>query len=231
MRTLTGKTLKGFYAIEGIDGAGKTTLFNALKEKCRKEGKDGVLMFHAEPTDSDVGRACRRMIADGWGSVPPSFAAYMFAADRYNHLYDKQNGILALLEQGKMVLTDRYLYSSIVYQTCMEDDRESLHERRLLAARINSGFEMPEKVFFLKCKPALALERQKKRGEEHVDTLDRLIMLDQFYKITFEREETMYKWVQQDYPLDHVDLPIVVRLDASKDIDELVSLMYLAIFS
>ena len=232
-RQLTGKTLRGFYALEGIDGSGKTTLLNALKEKCRKEGTDGVLLFHAEPTNELTGLACRALLDDKSCTIsyPPSFRAYVFAADRYSHLYAKDTGVLDLIEQGKMVVTDRYLYSSIVYQTCMEDTREDLAQRRHLAYHANSGFELPEKVFFLKCPPALALERQRKRAKEPIDTLDRLMWLDTQYSRIFERERTVYEWMRQDYPLDHIDLPLVVTLDASKDAEDLVSIMYMEIFS
>ena len=231
MNCLTGKTLRGFYAIEGIDGAGKTTLLKALKEKCQREGTDSALLFHAEPTDSSIGSACRKLLAEGGEDYPPSVAAYLFAADRHGHLYDKDSGVLALIEQGKMVITDRYLYSSIVYQTCMEDAREGLQQRRQLAYAINRAFELPEKVFFLKCPPALALERQEERGREPIDDIYRLMELDAQYRRVFERERTAYEWMRQDYPLDHIDLPLVVTLDASKDAEDLVSIMYMEIFS
>ena len=230
-RQLTGKTLKGFYALEGIDGAGKTTLVNALKEKCKAEGVDSVLLFHAEPTDSYVGFACRNLLASGRSIYPPSVAAYLFAADRYSHLYAKYTGVLDLIEQGKMVVTDRYLYSSIVYQTCMEDTREDLEQRRQLAYHVNMGFELPEKVFFLKCPPDLALERQKKRAKEPIDTLDHLARLDSQYERIFEREEVAYEWARQDCATERIDLPLVVRLDASKDAAELAGIMYKEIFS
>ena len=230
---LTGKTLKGFYALEGIDGAGKTTLLNALKEKCQKEGTDSVLLFHAEPTNELTGLACRALLDDKSCpiSYPPSFRAYVFAADRYNHLYAKNTGVLALIEQGKMVITDRYIYSSVAYQTCMDDYREDFSQRKYLAAHVNRGFELPEKVFFLKCPPALALERQKKRAKEPIDDLDRLMWLDTQYKSIFEREKAMYKWAEQDYPTRHINMPLIVTLDASKDVEDLVSIMYMEIFS
>ena len=231
MNCLTGKTLRGFYAIEGIDGAGKTTLLKALKEKCQKEGTDSALLFHAEPTDSSIGSACRKLLAEGGKDYPPSVASYLFAADRYRHLYDKDSGVLALIEQGKMVITDRYIYSSVVYQTCMEDAREGLAQRRHLAYHVNRGFELPEKVFFLKCPPALALERQKKRAKEPIDTLEHLTRLDSQYERIFERERTAYEWAEQDYPAEHIDLPLVVVLDASKDAEDLVSIMYMEVFS
>ena len=231
MEQFAGNVLRGFYALEGIDGAGKTTLVNALKEICGKEGTDDVLVFHAEPTDSYVGLACRNLLASGKAVYPPSVAAYIFAADRYSHLYAKNSGVLALIGQGKMVLTDRYLYSSIVYQACMEDSREDMAQRTLLAACLNRGFELPEKVFFLKCPPALALERQKKRAKEPIDTLDRLERLDMQYERVFGRNETLCEWARQDHPTERIGLPVVVRLDASKDAEELADIMYREIFA
>lgn len=226
----TGKTLKGFYALEGIDGAGKTTLVGALKEKCKAEGVDSVLLFHAEPTDSYVGLACRNLLASGKAVYPPSVAAYLFAADRYSHLYAKNAGVLALVKQGKMVLTDRYFYSSVVYQACMEDSRECMEQRRRLAWILNRQFEQPEKVFFLKCEPSLALQRQKERAKEPIDSIVRLAELDSQYERTFGSMETVRKLAEAD-PFADVVLPAVVRLDASKDTGELADIMYKEIFS
>ena len=219
----TGKALKGFYALEGIDGAGKTTLVSALKELSREEGADATLLFHAEPTSGTTGLYCRK-IAEGAAQAnpPPSLAAYLFAADRYQHLYDRDSGILSLLESGKKVFTDRYLYSSIVYQTCMEDSREDASQRRELARRLNRDFERPEKVFFLKCPPELALERQVKRGKKPIDSLERLATLDTEYETALGALEAL--------PDGAGDSPVVVRLDASKGAEELAKTVYGQIF-
>lgn len=229
--TLTGKVLKGFYALEGIDGAGKTTLVRALRELCRQDGTDSVLLFHKEPTDSYIGLACRGM-AEGasQAGLPPSTAAYLFAADRYCHLYNTRDGVLALLGEGKMVLTDRYFYSSIAYQACMEDSREGMEQRRRLASILNRDFEQPEKVFFLKCDPSLALQRQKERGKEPIDSIARLAELDRQYERVFGSMELLRKLAEDDPCADTV-LPVVVRLDASKGAEELAEVLYKEIFS
>lgn len=226
MERLTGKTLKCFYALEGIDGAGKTTVVRELKKLCVKHGMDEVLLFHAEPTSELSGLACRNLLSSGL-DYPPSFSAYMFAADRYSHLYGNDNGVLALIERGKMVLTDRYLYSSMVYQASMHDDREEYVQRRELADMLNKNFEKPEKIFFLKCTPELARERQKERGQRPFDSMDRLAELGRRYETLFERLEARHKWALQD----GTDAPAVVRLDASKDAKELAETMYKEIFA
>lgn len=230
MEQLTGKVLRGFYALEGIDGAGKTTLLSALKDMCRGDGTDNALLFHAEPTGSTIGLACRNALIGGRDDYPPSVAAYLLAADRYGHLYGKDEGVLPLLERGKMVITDRYLYSSIVYQTCMEDGREGLEQRRLLAETLNGFFEKPEKVFFLKCDPCLALERQRKRGKEPIDSIGRLRSLDMRYELLFAMMEKAYKWSLGDSSAGHPEAVSVVRLDASRDAGELAGIVYGEIF-
>ena len=228
----TGRVLKGFYAVEGIDGCGKTSALAALKKLCADEGMDSVLEFHTEPTPSVIGKACRELLGNG-GKHPSCFNAYMFAADRYDHLYRSDGGVLSLIKQGKMVITDRYMYSSIVYQTWMEDDGDyddRLH-RKALAAILNGHFEEPEKVFFLNCHNELARERQKKRGDASPDSIRRLSDLNLEYLSYFRRMEALREWGAEDsYEGEPDTRPRVVWLDPRKSPEELAAEMYMEIF-
>ena len=230
MECLTGRTLKCFYALEGIDGAGKTTVVRELRKLLIKHGMDQALLLHTEPTTELAGLACRNLMTYG-NEFPPSFSAYMFAADRYIHLYANNTGVIDLLGSGKMVLTDRYFYSSIVYQTCERDSREDWRQRMELVAYLNRRFESPEKVFFLKCEPALARERQKERGIKPYDSIDRLAELDKCYERLFERLGEWRTWAGQEFSLDGAGATSVVKLDASKDAKELAETVYGEIFA
>ena len=228
----TGRVLRGFYAVEGVDGCGKTTALAALEKLCKDEGVDSTLEFHMEPTSGVIGKACRELLGGG-GKHPSCFNAYMFAADRYDHLYRKGTGIRSLIEQGKNVITDRYIYSSIVYQSCMEDDGDyddRLH-RKALAHIINGSFEEPEKVFFLECPSELARERQEKRGDASLDSIERIESLNREYLDYLRRVEILHEWgIEDSYEGESAFRPHVVWLDARKSPEELAAEMYREIF-
>ncbi len=102
-----------FIVFEGLDGAGTTTQLHLL-EKNLKEA--GVTVFAtAEPTDSAIGRLIRSVLRKEI-SVEPKTLAMLYATDRYEHLYGK-GGIIEHLDAGDTVICDRYLYSSIAYQS------------------------------------------------------------------------------------------------------------------
>lgn len=76
--------LKNFVVFEGIDGAGTSTQINILKEKKEAER----FFFTAEPTDSPTGKFLRTVLK-GNVELDPRTSAYLFAADRAEHLWGK----------------------------------------------------------------------------------------------------------------------------------------------
>ncbi|MEA5456464.1 dTMP kinase [Sinomonas sp. JGH33] len=101
-----------FVAFEGGDGAGKSTQARLLAEALRDAGH-GVLLTR-EPGGTPIGEKLRSLVLDhGHGEVDPRTEALIFAAARAAHV---AQSILPALERGEIVLTDRYIGSSIVYQ-------------------------------------------------------------------------------------------------------------------
>ncbi|MDE5613421.1 MAG: dTMP kinase, partial [Treponemataceae bacterium] len=82
--------LQNFIVFEGIDGAGTTTQIDLLKARDDAER----FFFTAEPTNEPTGRLLRTMLR-GDVTVDPRTAAYLFAADRAEHLWGAENGIAA----------------------------------------------------------------------------------------------------------------------------------------
>jgi len=93
---------------EGIDGSGKTTVHNILKEML--SGYD-YFVFSKEPTDGVYGRKVREMLREGVGFSEELF--YTILKDRAEHI---DNLINPALELGKIVVLDRYFISNMVYQ-------------------------------------------------------------------------------------------------------------------
>lgn len=101
-----------FIAVEGGDGAGKSTQARRLGEWLEHEGY--VVRHTREPGGTTLGRTLRELVLHGEdGSVTPRAEALIFAADRAHHV---ATVVRPALQRGEVVLTDRYLDSSVAYQ-------------------------------------------------------------------------------------------------------------------
>ncbi|MFI1430621.1 dTMP kinase [Streptomyces lydicus] len=101
-----------FIALEGGDGAGKSTQVEALAEWIRGKGHEVVVT--REPGATAIGKRLRSIILDvATTGLSDRAEALMFAADRAEHV---NSVIRPALERGAIVLTDRYIDSSVAYQ-------------------------------------------------------------------------------------------------------------------
>ncbi len=99
-------------AIEGIDGSGLTTHSKLLVANLRARGINAE--YYKEPTNGPIGAIIREYLAKS--REIHEFLALLFAADRYWNYHLRSTPISHLLEQGWIVVSDRYKYSSIAYQ-------------------------------------------------------------------------------------------------------------------
>jgi len=100
--------LKGFFvAIDGPNGVGKSTLIEAIKIKMESLGY--IVYTTKEPTNTELGRFIRRFAEEHSGIS----LACLVAADRYEHIV---NEIVPELKKGRLVITDRYVLSSLILQ-------------------------------------------------------------------------------------------------------------------
>ncbi|HEV8325677.1 MAG TPA: dTMP kinase [Myxococcota bacterium] len=108
-----------FVAVEGIDGAGTTTLSRRLVDALAARGEKAC--WTCEPTDGPVGKLLRQVLkgTDARGGGPsPATMALLFAADRMDHL---AGTIAPALAEGAWVVSDRYYHSTLAYQGVGED--------------------------------------------------------------------------------------------------------------
>jgi dTMP kinase len=110
---ITGNMTKGlFISFEGGEGAGKSTQTKLLKEWLENQGESVVLT--REPGGTTLGNQIRQILLDNnTGVISPRSEALMYAADRAHHVYSV---IRPALDRGDVVITDRYIDSSIAYQ-------------------------------------------------------------------------------------------------------------------
>ena len=99
-----------FVCIEGLDGCGKTTQAKLLAKKLRKSHN---AVYTAEPSRGKIGTFIRNRCLYGEKRVSTAIEALLFAADRVEHV---ENEVLPALNDGRLVISDRYVYSSLAYQ-------------------------------------------------------------------------------------------------------------------
>ena len=195
--------LKNFIVFEGIDGAGTSTQIKKLVERGCSERGEGVFVATAEPTGGETGRFLRRMLG-GEFSVDEKTNAYLFAADRCEHIFGK-GGVQELCQAGKTVVSDRYFFSSMAYQSvsCGEE----------LPHLLNSPFPLPEYLFYFVINPEVSLGRVTARGEkkEIYETIEKQKKIAaQYEKVISEYEKTAGETGMK-----------IIRIDAEKDIESI----------
>jgi dTMP kinase len=99
-----------FICIEGLDGSGKSTQAKLLVAKLRKSHK---ALYTAEPSRGKIGTYIRNSCLYGEKRLSTVVEALLFAADRIEHV---ENEVLPALNEGHLVISDRYVYSSLAYQ-------------------------------------------------------------------------------------------------------------------
>ncbi len=145
---------KGFWVLEGLDGAGTTTQLRNLEKALTEKG----IRVHCtcEPTKYETGKFLRQVLS-GEIKVPQSTVAYLFASDRDNHLNNPEYGILSHISNGEIVISDRYLFSSLAYQSIGFD-----YSR---VVELNSQFPYPEYVIYIDTPVSDCISRIDSRGQ------------------------------------------------------------------
>lgn len=134
-----------FIAFEGLDGSGSSTQVELLVKNLNKSGHAAFVT--KEPTNNIVGGLLRGLLTKEWQTSSEGFQL-LFAADRAHHL---KREILPAVEGGKIVVTDRYLFSTIAFGS-IDLPREWLEQ-------LNSRFPIPDITFLIKVAPKVCLLR------------------------------------------------------------------------
>lgn len=147
--------MKRFFTFEGIDGSGKSTIIRTVSEQLEKHGYKTISTF--EPTDTWLGKYVQHQIKT---KADPYVTAFTFIADRIQHCkYIKE-----WIEEGNIVLCDRYAESTYAYQSVqlkktMEDPihwLQDLSKHKIL---------FPTLTFYFRINPEKALSRIQHRDE------------------------------------------------------------------
>lgn len=144
-----------FIVLEGIDGAGTTTQRERLTAWLRGLGR----LAHptAEPSTGPVGRLIRTMLNPESGPFNAQAMALLFAADRRDHLARE---IEPQLQAGAVVISDRYVLSSLAYQTAAGVPRELVHAANFGGA----GLRIPDLTLLVEVSIEVSSQRRAQRA-------------------------------------------------------------------
>lgn len=193
--------LKNFIVFEGIDGSGTTTQVKKLTESFSPES----VFTTSEPTGNETGKFIRRVLkgdfcADG------RTAAYLFAADRCEHIYGA-GGIEEALKNGKLAVSDRYIFSSLAYQ--------SIFCGAELPRLLNSPFPLPELLFYFKIDAETAISRVTKRGGQ----------IEIYEKLDLQRKiAARFDEIISEYKLHEPEMRIVT-IDAKDSLENIAHII------
>lgn len=191
----TDSVIRGFVVFEGIDGSGTTTQLNLLRARLESEGIPHAI--GSEPTGGAVGRLIRQALA-GREALLPETVARLFAADRGEHVRGP-GGIAERAAAGELVVSDRYLFSSLAYQgrACGPE----------LPAALNAGFPLPELLIFFDIDPEISMGRIASRPDRDI-----------YETLAFQREVALaYRSIVASYAGSAMK---TLRVDASKPVGE-----------
>ena len=188
--------------LEGGEGSGKTTVLNLLADALENEGIPVIRT--REPGGIEIAEQIRKVILDRANiNMDPRTEALLYAAARRQHLVEK---IIPALKMGKLVLCDRYIDSSLVYQG---------YARGLGMEEIYSINEfaiedyMPDLTLYFDLDPEIGLSRIEKDNNREVNRLD--VESIQFhykvregYQLLLNQYPNRIKWINAENELNEV---------------------------
>jgi dTMP kinase len=182
-----------FIVIEGLDGSGKTTQARLLVQKLRSSHK---AVYTTEPSRGKIGSFIREFCLFEEKRLDSATEALLFAADRIEHI---QNEVVPALNKGLLVISDRYLYSSLAYQGSTGLSLEWIEA-------INKHALKPDLAVFIDVAPETVMQRLN-RKKSVMETLETQRQVREVY----------LKFVANDD---------MVRIDGDKLVAELSEALY-----
>jgi dTMP kinase len=157
-----------FIYIEGLDGSGKTTHAHRLVRNLQSKGFDAI--YTTEPSRGQLGKFIREIILEQKKRVPRVIEAILFAVDRVEHF---EKDVKPALDKGKIVVSDRSVYSSLAYQGATGLDLEWIK-------KINHLVLTSDLAFYLNVPPEVVIKRIH-RKKSVMERLDIQIKVEEIY--------------------------------------------------
>jgi dTMP kinase len=193
-----------FITLEGVEGSGKSTIINFIKNSLETSGKKVVVT--REPGGIDIAEQIRSVILDPKNTkMEGRTEALLYAAARRQHLVEK---VVPSLNEGYIVLCDRFVDSSLAYQG---------YARGLGISEVFSinkfaiGDLMPDLTLYLDLDPQIGLSRIAKNKEREINRLD-LEEINFHVNVREGYEEVMKMFPER-----------MVRIDANQEVEEVMA--------
>ena len=198
-----------FITFEGPDGSGKSTVSKKVFERLISHfNGDKEFILTREPGGTEIAEEIRKIILSK--DIDVRTEALLFAASRNEHVKKK---IIPSIMSGKIVLCDRFIHSSLVYQGYFRDIGI---EQVLQVNKFGIGDFLPDLIFYLDVPVETSIKRLKEL-RENLDRMD-FVSDDQIKKIN-----AGYKIV--------LDLPNVYKINANREIEQIVEEIFSIIIS
>ncbi|MGK7395201.1 MAG: dTMP kinase [Candidatus Cyclobacteriaceae bacterium M3_2C_046] len=159
-----------FFVFEGIDGSGKSTQLQLLKNKLQQYQLRHYIT--AEPTNSPIGSIIRNILNRRITASEETIAT-LFLADRLDHLQNDVNGLIKIIQQETVVISDRYYLSSYAYHS-RTLDMDWVIQANAICAQILK----PTVHFFIDISPEVSIKRIQ-QNRYHSDLFENLNTLKQ----------------------------------------------------
>lgn len=173
--------MKGFITFEGGECSGKTTIIKELAKEFEKKGIDFITT--REPGGIKISEEIRNIILDVNNTMmAPEVEALLYAASRMQHLKER---VIPAVNEGKIILCDRYLDSSLAYQGYAR----GLGMDAVLKANSFALDYLPDLTIYIDVEPKVALKR--------MENIDRLGKKDRLDSEGIKFHEMVYKGYQE----------------------------------
>lgn len=198
-----------FINFEGVDGSGKTSVINAITTYLKNQGYN--LEVTREPGGTHISEQIRQILLNPNNTdMLPITEAYLYASARAQHVYEK---IIPALKNNKIVITDRFIHSSLAYQGRVKKlGIVSVYDLNLDA--IDGGRVFPDITFILDVPTEIALKRIAADPSRKADRFDQESI--EFHKRVREAFKEVY------YQFDDSSRWQCILIDASKSLEEVV---------
>lgn len=203
-------TKKLFIVFEGIDSSGKTTQAELLKKYFLTNKQQAVIS--PEPSNGIIGNLIRqalkqRVIFSKDRQLFDEQMAYLFAADRHDHLYNDVDGVFKLIKNNNHVISTRYYFSSLAYNCDTPEQFDFIK-------KLNDRFPNPDLTIYIDLPIEVSLARLQERSVQEIyETKAKLFQVREQYHQIFKHYRGKAIVIDGTEDLEQIHQQIVDRVN------------------